>query len=768
MTISRSIRLCLLLTLTPCACGERPEGGGAGGGASGSEFKVELGDKGLRIEHSASALVLEPSVLPGATLGLAFAQRTTESEMSFGYHFFREGSEPWQQGVEIVSTEEPSPGTLRVKLRARDSSATRVGLAWKCGTDRAGAPERYMGLGAQVLFDERGRRVPIWTSEQGIGKAENINHQQFGYVGDVSDAYYPLPVVYSSRGYAIATLGSERVVHDFCRTDAGTHAVEVWDSEVDLVVVVGTPRELVERMTALTGRPPRPPAWAFGPWIDAVGGSAEVRRIARELRTRGVPASALWSEDWAGGGLDATGFRLSYRWTLDRGNYPDAEALASELHQQGFRWLAYFNTFVQTDAPTFDDAMRKGLMLRHADGSPYLVLSPRLTEAGLLDLENAEAREVMAGYLKTALGLGFDGWMADYGEWVPWDATTVSGAQACHNCYPDLWAELNRQVLESERPGGDGVFFVRAGHLGTVKSAPVVWAGDQNTDFDTLDGLPSIIPIGLNLGLSGASTYATDIAGYSNLDSPPTTKELYFRWSSLAALTPVMRTHHGNAADKNWHWLRDEETAAHFKRYAVLHQRLFPLWDALAAEASRSGLPILRSGWLVAPDDAKVAFSADQFWVGDSLLVAPVVTEGAQSRDVALPAGRHYDFWTSAAVEGGVRAVAAAPGDLPLFVRAGALVPLLPDGTQTIAPGGDAAIVTVDPALPSLELRVYLGAAGALTLADGTKITLESKAGDAAVAPLDRTGDKLDVPLGSARLSIDGPSRAWHIVPVGG
>ncbi len=749
--------------MLPAACGERPEGGGSGGG----QFKVELSDRGLRIEHPASQLVLEPAVLAGSSLGLAFAQRTTESEMSFGYHYFHEGSEPWQQGVEIASTEEPSPGTLRIKLRARDSSATRVGLAWKCGSDRAGAPERYLGLGAQVLLDERGRRVPVWSSEQGIGKVDGLTHQQFGYAGEINDAYYALPVVYSSRGYALATLGSERVVHDLCRTDASTHAVEVWAPEVDLVVVVGSPRELVERMTAITGRPPRPPAWAFGPWIDAVGGSAEVRRIAREVRTRGVPASALWSEDWAGGGLDGTGFRLSYRWTLDRGNYPDAEALATELHAQGFRWLAYFNTFVQSDAPTFDDAMRRGLMLRHADGSPYLVLSPRLTEAGLLDLENPEARKVMAGYLKAALDVGFDGWMADYGEWVPWDATTVTGAQACHNCYPDLWSELNRQVLESERASGDGVFFVRAGHLGTVKSAPVIWAGDQNTDFDALDGLPSIIPIGLNLGLSGASTYATDIAGYSNLDSPPSTKELFFRWTSLAALTPVMRTHHGNAADKNWSWLRDEETAAHFKRYAVLHQRLFPLWDALAAVASRSGLPILRAGWLVAPDDARVAFATDQFWVGEALLVAPVVTEGALSRDVALPTGRFYDFWTGKATDGGVRAVAASPGDLPLFARAGALVPLLPEGTMTLAPGGAAAVATVDPAMPSLELRVYLGAAGTLVLGDGTTITLESKAGDAAVEPVEQRGGKLEVALGAAHLSIDGPSCSWHIVPVG-
>jgi alpha-glucosidase (family GH31 glycosyl hydrolase) len=741
-------------------CGERsPDGTGA--------WVVTLDQRGLSVQHGSTRLT--PAPLPGATFGVGFAHRETTSEMTLGFHSFTETGEPWLEGVELAASEELGPGTLRLKLRARAADAARLGVALACEVDASGHAERFLGLGSQVLIDEHGRRVPVWTSEQGIGKLDGVSHQGFGIAGDINDAYYPLPIVYSSRGYAVVTLGSDRVVHDFCKSDPQVHAIETFGSELDLVIVVGTPLELVERVTAVTGRPPRPPAWTFGPWMDAVGGAARVREEARLLRQHGVAASALWSEDWAGGGLDGTGFRLAYDWDIDRTLYPDAEQLAAELHAQGFRWLAYFNTFVQAEGPQFAQAMQDGYLLETDDGAPYLSPSPRLTDAGQVDLENPAARAWMSGYLQEALRLGFDGWMADYGEWVPWDARTLGGARACHNCYPDLWATLNREALEAARPGGDALFFVRSGHLGTAKEAPVVWGGDQNTDWDALDGIGSVIPIGLGLGLGGASTFGSDIAGYSNLASDPSTKELFFRWVALGALTPVMRTHHGNAADKNWRWDRDAETIAHFVKYAGLHNRLFPLWDALSKVASDTGVPIMRPGWLHHAGDAAVAFASDQFLLGDGLLVAPVLVEGATSRDVALPKGRWYDFWTGAALEGGgVRAVAAAIGDLPLFARAGAIVPLLPATVMTLAPGGDGSVPALDPALPELEVRVYLGADGRFVLADGTAITLRSKAEDAAGAPVDVEGASPTVAVGSATVEIAGTTaRRWHLVPVG-
>lgn len=741
------------------SCGERSPGAGRIGA-----FGVALEPSGLRIDHDRAGVVLEPRPLPGSAAGAGFAHRTTTSEMNFGYHYFAESSEPWQEGVELVAAEERAPGTLRVELAARAGDATRLGFAFRCAEG-----ERFLGFGAQVKLDERGRRVPIWTSEQGISKADGEDHSGVTWVGEINDSYFPLPILYSTRGYALVVLGSERVVFDLCREDPTAARVEVFGSRAELVVVVGTPLELVERVTAVTGRPRRPPPWAFGHWVDAVGGADAVRRTARLLRERQIPASALWSEDWAGGANDSTGFRLAYRWEVDRTLYPDLEALAAELHDGGFRWLAYFNTFVQESAPPFAEAVERGYLLRKPDASPWLFPSPRFENAGLVDLESAEARRFLGGFLDRAIGLGFDGWMADYGEWVPYDARTAAGTRACHNCYPDLWAALNREVFEAARPDGDWAFFVRSGHLGTVAQAPVVWAGDQNTDWDRLDGIGSVVPLGLGLGLGGVAAFTHDIGGYSHVESDPTTKELFFRWTELGAFSPVMRNHHGSKALENWRWDKDEDSILHFKRYAETHVRLYPFWEGLARVASETGVPIIRMGWLHHPEDPAVAFAEDQYLLGDALLVAPVVTEAALARDVALPAGRHYDFWTGAAVEGGgTRAVAAPLGDIPVFARAGAIVPLLPAPVATIAPGGRG-VSTLDPALPELEVRVYLGAPGRFVLGDGTVITLDSKPGDAAPAGLVmQTGGTFDVELGGARVRVAGSaSRTYRFVGVG-
>ena len=106
---------------------------------------------------------------------------------------------------------------------------------------------------------------------------------------------------------------------------------------------------------------------------------------------------------------------------------------------------------------------------------------------------------------------------------------------------------------------------------GTGGRAPVLWGGDQNTNWEYDDGFPTVLPIGSHAGLSGVPIFGSDIAGYTSLNVPHTTKELFYRWSSLAAFHPVMRTHHGSDECRNWAFDRDEETLTHFRRYARLH-----------------------------------------------------------------------------------------------------------------------------------------------------------------------------------------------------
>jgi alpha-glucosidase len=266
--------------------------------------------------------------------------------------------------------------------------------------------------------------------------------------------------------------------------------------------------------------------------------------------------------------------------------------------------------------------------------------------------------------------LGMDGMMADFGEWAPLDGVYASGADPHdeHQLFPVRWHRAWREVLDEMRPDGDWVVFARSGYTGVHAVAQVYWVGDQEADFSVHDGLPTVVPAMLSLGMSGIPFVTHDVAGFSN---GPSSKELYMRWAELGAFTPIFRTHDGNRKNENWSWDRDPETLAHFRRMAVVHERLVPELLVLAAEAARTGAPMLRHLALVHPGDPECRRTHDEMLLGDDLLVAPVVEDGARTRSVYFPPGAAwYDVWTGARHEGGTRADVPAPlGAPPVFAR---------------------------------------------------------------------------------------------------
>ena len=173
------------------------------------------------------------------------------------------------------------------------------------------------------------------------------------------------------------------------------------------------------------------------------------------------------------------------------------------------------------------------------------------------------------------------------------------------------------------------------------------------------------MPAILNLGLSAVPLTTHDIAGYSG---GPSTRELYMRWTELGALTTFMRTHEGLQALANWSWNTDAETLAHFRRFARVHEALAPELVALAEEASRTSLPPMRHLAMVFPDDVASRAISDEYMLGDTLLVAPVIAEGATTREVYLPPGTWFHVWTGTTHEGGGTITIDAPlGSPPLF-----------------------------------------------------------------------------------------------------
>ena len=726
-----------------CACGGSSD-------VKLDQFRLTPRSDGFRVLGPDAGVLLDSTALGNGYGAVATRKVKARIESSYGSYRFTEGTGAWSTGtafdwkgakatvrdaagVEVGTLEvsAPSEGVLKVTVTAKNPEVNRTSLAFTCRSD-----DHFLGFGGQAdALDHRGHTVPIFTSEPGIGKSDSDEAPELWFlVGARHSSSYGLPSFLSNRGFVAVLEHDGRSIFELCSAQTDAFRIEAWSNTWTLWLYLGnTPVQALERATAgLLGRPMRPPPVAFAPWNDAIFGSANVRAVAKSLRDNGVPSSVLWTEDFRGGAdVSGQGYRLKEEWTVDRTLYPDVEQVASDLRAQGYGWHAYFNTFLVDETAVFAEARTLNHFVLDATGAPALFSGVTFKPTGLVDLSKADAREWMKSYLRKALDLGFDGGMADYGEWLPPEAVLSSGEDplSAHQTYAREWAKVNAEVLAERTDGRQRVFFSRAGWLGSTAFTPVVWAGDQRTSFGKDDGLYTIVPIGLNLGLGGVSTYGHDIAGYQSATNAPSTKELFFRWTTLGALSPVMRTHHGTAARDNWRWDKDAETIAHYKRWASLHLRLFPYFDGASKQAEEQGVPLMRALPLIAPEDLAGWTTSDEYGLGPALLVAPVLEEGATKRRVHFPPGRWVAIDGSAVHDGPADVeVTAAMGEIPVFARAGSVVPLLSEGVQTLLPA-DPPVKDFDDVKNERVLWVYGGGSGQFTERDGTTYTLTTTSG---------------------------------------
>ncbi len=528
----------------------------------------------------------------------------------------------------------------------------------------------FLGFGEQYnAIDHRDREVPLWVSEQGIGRNPG---RRTAFSGDPTTTYFPVPFFLDPRGFGVAIDTDARAEADLCRTTPDEYVLAAEESERLLLHLYTGPTvaDVMRDWTALQGRSATPPRWAVdGVWLAVQGGTQAVRDAHTRARAADLPLAAIWSQDWLGRREFAPGmFGVRYRWSVDEALYPDLAGLIRDLHAGGVRFLGYFNPFLVPEQDLYADAVREGYIARNAQMQPY-IFPISVLEGGVVDLSDPRAVTWFQGYARRAIGLGIDGWMHDFGEWLPYDAVIANGdARRYHNRYPTEWQRAARQVLEAERPGGDWVMLSRSGWLRTPQVSQVVWVGDQEANWEVWDGLPTVIPAMVTLGLAGVGYVTHDVAGFSG---GPSTKELYQRWTELAAFTPIFRTHEGLRRADNWNWDRDDETRAHFVRMARIHRALAPRITELGAEHQRTGMPIVRALGLAFPDDPRGYNVLDEYLLGDDLLVAPVVTQGSSQRRVYFPRGRWHSVWDpSRTWDGPTEAMVDAPiGSPPAFSR---------------------------------------------------------------------------------------------------
>ncbi len=629
----------------------------------------------------------------------------------------------------------------------------------------AEAGERYMGFGERSNAVAQEGVVENYVSDGPYQPIEypalNAFVPVWGLRERTESTYFPIPWLLSSAGYGVLVDNSETSYFRLRSESTDAWSVEVVKApegeagadgaappdRIALRFFAGpTAADVVGRLTRSLGRQPMPEApWVYGPWYQA--DDDEKSELAR-FGERDVPVSVL----------------QTYTHYLPCGaQRTDAEReRTAAAHAAGVAITTYFNPMVcQNHSAAFDPAAAAGALTRNAAGEPYLYRYGAdvddLFVVGQYDFFSQAGADAYATQLGEAVADGYDGWMEDFGEYTPLDSVSAGGIDGtrAHNPYVTRYHCAAYDAVKGANP--PVVRFQRSGWTGSAPCAQVVWGGDPTTSFG-YDGLRSAVTQALTIGLSGISVWGSDIGGFFAIGDNSLSPELLTRWVQFGAVSGVMRTQANGVAlpSKSRPQVIDDDQIDNWRRYTKLRTQLYPYLVAAQRQYRKSGMPLMRHLVLVDPGDERAAMTDDEFLFGPDLLAAPVLDEGATERSVYLPRGRWVELWRAAAFDedsGGLVLdrsksvkgprelnVKAPLEELPLFARAGTILPLLPPEVDTLAEDAEGSgLVSLAEredrlnllAFPRGETKARFGEEGKLTsteIEDGWKLTV--KGGD--------------------------------------
>jgi alpha-glucosidase len=572
---------------------------------------------------------------------------------------------------------------------------------------KIGKLDPIYGLGEKTgSFNRRGRDFTLWnvdvlnpTASGEFTKEQAASDPRADNTSTEFDPYYmSIPFFYHQDAKTSAIGGSYidngyRGFYDF--TGADSYQISFSGGQYNEYVFAGPSMpSILEDYTWLTGRTNLPPIWSLGfhqcRWKDYV--QADIEALAAKYREKKIPVDSLWLD------IDYMDEYRVFTWNTDR--YPDAEGMLSRLKEQGIRAITIIDPGVKHDPgySVYDDGVEKGVFATTESGSTYIgQVWPGNT--AFPDFVQESTRKwwgaLNAEHVKSGLaGIWNDMNEPATGDISPYPMRFGAGEYShdrYHNSYALLMAMGTHEGLLQAMPELRTFILSRAGSAGIQRYA-ANWMGDNMSRFDHLW---MSIPMGSGLSISGQSFVGADIAGFGE----DTTAELMLRWTQYGALTPFARNHSVIGTVDQYPWSFGPDVEAGVRSALELRYRLLPYIYTAFVRASETGAPIQRPLIFDFQADEQARNLDDQYLFGSDVLVAPIVEDGQRQREVYLPAGEWFDFNSGEHLAGGQTVIAAAPLEfIPVFVRAGAVLPMLDQAPQT----------TDGLAPESIELHVFV------------------------------------------------------------
>ncbi|HVF51754.1 MAG TPA: TIM-barrel domain-containing protein [Pyrinomonadaceae bacterium] len=584
------------------------------------------------------------------------------------------------RGELVVADDPKRPAAFDLETGAVESSKRRDHL------------EFYYGFGEKALPTARqGHVMAMWNTDT------------YAYAPGLDPIYESIPFLIAlrqGRAYGLFFDNTHRTYFDMGKSAPERYTFGAAGGDLNYYVFTGgaerLPKTVVADYTKLTGRTELPPVWSLGYQQSRYSyfPEARVREIARNFRERRIPADVIHLD------IDyMDGFRI---FTWDKTRFPDPPKMLADLRRDGFRVVVIIDPGIKVDEnyAAYREGRAGGFFHRTAAGQEFHArVWPGV--CAFPDYTNPQTRAWFGALYKTNLDEGISGFWNDMNEpgtfgeenqppqpnvthdpakTFPLDVRHAGDGLAgnharYHNVYGMQMARSTFEGVKKLRPEARPFVLTRAGYAG-IQRFSAVWTGDN---VPTWEHLQLTIPMLTNLGVSGVPFVGADIGGFAGNATP----ELYARWLQAGVLTPFLRTHIGNNLQDREPWSFGSEFERINRSMIELRYRLLPYLYSVFQEHTETGAPVMRPLWFEYPNDYAIYSPVPQFeeyLVGADLLVAPVLTQGDVKRPVYFPKGDAWVDWhTGTRHEGGTFAVVDAPIErLPLFVRAGAGIPMQP------------------------------------------------------------------------------------------
>ncbi len=570
------------------------------------------------------------------------------------------------EGHRLVATPREIHGGVRLDLQGEQGWAYEFRLPAEENEAVFGGGEQYrkVNLRGETVVNFVSEHIVASTiMEKALLPASLYREKSHHEIG----TYAPMPLFVTDRGRLILFDTDIDGSSDFSGKDVFCFSFD--ECPRSLTLLVGESyRELSKGLASLIQNRQYIPDWCHeGMILSIQGGSQTILNKCFSMLDAGAKICGVWSQDWSGEKRTVMGKQVWWNWETDKNLYPDLKGVIKKLNARGVRFLGYINPYLVRGGELYNLCRKKGWLITREDKSVYHIRSTTF-DAGMLDLTNPEAVRFIKKDLigRNMLGLGMSGWMADFGEYLPLDCVLYDGDPAqLHNQWPVLWAKINREAIE-EYGAKDVFFFTRSGYLGIQTCAPVLWNGDQHTDYSRDYGMPCVMPASFSLAFSGVTMVHCDIGGFFSFGKMRRDAELFIRWMEMGTFSLLMRSHESIRP-----WANAQFDARGVKKHTVrltkLHAALLP-YIRYTSENAAKGIPAVRPDFWETGD---YSGSRDPYayYLGDDLYVCPVIRKGATSRTVHLPEGNWIGFWSGREYTVGQHRVVAPLGQPPVFYR---------------------------------------------------------------------------------------------------